>query len=202
MTEPRSTNKPALIFALLLLALFSSRAPGQALQLPETLTEKEARSLLLSHEMFKTPRVITLRIGEIQARRSDVERYQPHYPALKSLGLIDLTEVKKEGADSPTSTATETTRVWLTDKGKNESKNWKQTRESEWQVPVATPDIVKIIKIHDDHDRPVGIEFSWTTVPNSIGEALKYTAQIEKAYAKIERSEDGWKIIRIRALSS
>jgi hypothetical protein len=91
--------------------------------------------------------------------------------------------------------------VSLTDKGKSESKNWQQRWENEWQIPVATREVVEIIKIHYDKDVPFGIEFSWTYVSNKMGEALQLTYQTEKAYAKIQFVEDGWKITKIRAIS-
>jgi hypothetical protein len=194
-------RKPIIILSLLFFLLGSAKVPGQSIPFREELTVKAATALLRSHEMFKDPWITQLHIGEIHAKRGEVEHYRPQYTVFKSLGLIELIELKKESPESQTSISTEKTLVSLTDKGKSESKNWQQRRENEWQIPVATREVVEIMKIHYDKDVPVGIEFSWTYVPNKMGEALKLTYQTEKAYAKIQFVEDGWKITKIRAIS-
>ena len=187
--------------SLICFILVAVRANGQSMPFPKEFTDKDATSLLRSHEMFKDPWVTQLRIGEIPATISDIEHYQPQYAVFKALGLIELNSVKIESSDAQTSHSTDRTLVSLTEKGISESKKWKQNRENEWEMPIAIREIVKIIKIHYDKEIPIGIEFSWTYIPNKMGEALNFIYQTEKAYAKIEPSEGGWKIIKIRALS-
>jgi hypothetical protein len=202
MKEQFIYRKPILILSLLCFLSGSDKVYGQSIPYREELTVKAATALLTSHEMFRAPWVTQLHTGEIHAKRSDVEHYRPQYTVFKSLGLIELSDIKKESQDPQTSGFTERTLVSLTEKGKSESKNWKQNRENEWQVPVAARELVEIIKIHYDKDVPVGIEFFWTYVPNKMGEALQLKYPVEKAYAKLQFLEDGWKIIKIRALSS
>jgi hypothetical protein len=187
------------ILILLCLLSVAMKGNGQATLIQEELTLKTAMTLLRNHDMFKDPLMTVLRIGEIPAEIRDIEHYQPQYVAFKSLGLIDLTAIKPAEAQGSASPAK--TLITLTEKGKSESKNWKQTRENEWQMPMATREVVEVIKIHYAKDQPAGIEFSWTYIANKVGEALKFTYQKEKAYATVQMLEGSWTIIKIRAIS-
>ena len=187
------------IITLSLLSLLTVTVKGQSAPAQEKLTLKAATTLLRSHDMFKDPLVAVLRVGEIPADIRDIEHYQPQFAAFKALGWIEMNPVKKPDAQGA-ETATKTL-IKLTEAGKNESKNWKQNKENEWQMPMAIREVVEVIKIHYDKETPVGIEFSWTYTPNKVGEALKFSFQKEKAYAALQLTEGSWKIIRIRAIS-
>lgn len=187
-----------LLSSLAVNLLFSAPALASA---PDELSNEDAIKLLKNHEMFSYIRTVTLNVGTIYARISDVERFRPMYTAFKSMGLIDLVSVKIDSKDNDPKKSTEGTRVSLTEKGLAESKNWKPARENEWNITIATPEVVEIIKIHkDSEDRIHGIEFSWKWVPNKIGEALKFNPGAERAYAKLEPDGKGWRIVTIHAL--
>jgi len=161
------------------------------------MTNEEAAKLLLSHDMFAALQTIKLNTGVIPARLSDVEHYQPKYTAFKTMGLIELNSVQIESPDSGRS---EATRVSLTEKGLTESKAWKQDRQDEWTITIATRKLVQVLSIPKLEGRIQGIEFSWTWEPNKTGEAVKFTYATERAYAKLEPIEHGWRIVKIRAL--
>jgi hypothetical protein len=186
------------MLTLLWLLMVTVQGNGQVASttVQEEMTLKTAAVLVRKHDMFKDPVLATLRTGEIPADIKDVEHYQPQYVAFQSMGWIEMTSVKPEGIG-----AASKTRVALSEKGRSESKTWKQNRENEWQMPMATKEMLEVIKIHYNKDVPAGIEFFWTYMPNKLGEALKLSYQKEKAYATIQLLEDGWKIIKIRAIS-
>jgi len=116
--------------------------------------------------------------------------------------LIELASVKIEAPDKNSDHSTEDTRVSLTEKWLAASKNWKQNRENEWIITIATRELVKVIEIHKDGEGRIhGIEFSWAWAPNKIGEALKF-GYSERAYAKLTHEETGWRIVSIHALDS
>lgn len=185
-----------IIIALSLLSLLTVTVQGQSTSAQPELTLKAATTLLRSHDMFKDSTVAVLRVGEVPADVRDIEHYQPQYAAFKALGWIEMNPVKAPGAETATKTL-----IKLTEAGKSESKNWKQNKENEWQMPIATREVVEVIKIHYDKETPVGIEFSWTYIPNKVGEELKFTFQKEKAYAALQLTEGSWKITKIRAIS-
>jgi hypothetical protein len=193
--------RPEVLFVFTVCCLLSVtvKGNGQTVAVQEALTMKAATDLVRSHDMFKDPMVMVLRTGEIPAEIREIEHYQPQYVAFKTMGWIELTAIKKADAQAPDS-ATKTL-ITLTEKGRDESKNWKQTRENEWQMPMAVKEVVEVIKIHYAGEIPAGIEFSWTYTPNKLGEALKFTYRKEKAYATIQRLDGSWKIIKIRAIS-
>lgn len=168
--------------------------------LPDEMSHENAATLLNSHEMFSDVQTITLNTGTIPARMFDVEHYQPKYSAFKSAGLIELTSVDIESTDKDAAKSTEGTRVSLTKKGLEESKAWKQLRENEWTIIIATRKVVEVIKIHKQGELIQGIEFLWTWTTNEAGNALKFSYATERAYAKLELVEKSWRIVRIRAL--
>jgi hypothetical protein len=117
------------------------------------------------------------------------------------MGLIQMSSVRIESSDRDARKSTEGTLVSLTAKGLAESKAWKLERENQWSITIATRELVKIIKIHKDgEERMHGIEFSWTWAPTKTGEALKFTYPTERAYAKLEHQETGWRIVSIHAI--
>jgi hypothetical protein len=189
--------KLLLAFALLICLL---AAPVGALASDEMSTEDAAR-LLKSHEMFATLHTIKLNTGTIQARLSDVERYQPKYIAFKAMGLVELAAIIIESPDKDSRKNTEATRVSLTERGVKESATWKLEKENEWIVTIADRQLVEIMKIHKDGEGRIhGIEFSWTWAPNKVGEALKFSYPNERAYAKLAYDGKDWKIVSIRAV--
>lgn len=202
MKEHYLRRQSITILSCICFLLIGVRADGQSMPFREELTVKRAATLLKSHEMFEKPWVIQLRTGEIPASISDIEHYQPQYVTFRALGWIEISTSNLESSEPQTTRSTDKTLIALTEKGKSESKSWKQIRENEWEIAIATREIVEIIKIHFDKEIPVGIEFSWTYLPNKMGEALQFTYQTEKAYARLQLLDDGWKIIKIRALSS
>ena len=204
MKNDRFNTRPSfrpVIFTVCLLVLINLLCLIQTMALNlDKMSNKEAENLLNSHEMFAAKQTVILNIGTIHARLAEVEKYQPIYTTFKAMGLVELTSVKIESRDKDPSKSTEGTRVSLTEKGFNESKSWKQERENSWAIVIADRQLVEIIKIHRDEKTIHGIEFSWTWVPNKIGEALKFSHQIERAYAKLEHEGNGWHIVKIRAL--
>jgi|GEM_PF-3515608 len=189
-----------LSLALALLVICSLTAAAGAPSSDEMSTQDAAR-LLKSHEMFAAIQTITLNTGTIQARASDVERYQPKYTAFKSMGLIELASVTIESSDKDPKKIIEGTRVSLTEKGLKESTAWKKEKENEWTITIAERQLVEVIKVHkDDEGRIHGIEFSWTWAPNRIGEGLRFSYPSERAYAKLERDGKDWRIVSIRVL--
>ena len=190
------------VWLLVTANLFSSVATAAS---PDEMTVEEAAKLLKSHEMFSATWTVTLNTGTIHASRADVEHYQPKYTAFKAMGLIELASVKIDAPDKNPDPdhSTEGTLISLTEKGLAESKNWKQKRENEWIITIATRELVKVIEIHKDGEGRIhGIEFSWAWVANKIGEALKFVYSTERAYAKLTREETGWRIVSIHALDS
>lgn len=184
--------------ALLMICLLAARA--DSLTSDEMSTEEAAR-LLKSHEMFAALQTIKLNTGTIQAKLSDVERYQPKYLAFKSMGLVELATITIESPDQDSKKNTEATRVSLTERGVKESAAWRQEKENEWVVAIADRRLVEVLKIHKDGEGRIhGIEFSWTWAPNKIGEALKFSYPNERAYAKLAYDGKDWKIVSIRAL--
>lgn len=184
--------------ALLMICLLA--APVRVVAADEMSTEDAAR-LLKSHEMFATLHTIQLNIGTIQARLSDIERYQPKYIAFKAMGLVELSSITIESPDKDAKKNTEATRVSLTERGVKESAAWKQEKENEWIVTIADRKLVEIIEVHKDGEGRIhGIEFSWTWVPNKIGEGLKFSYPNDRAYAKLARDGNDWRIVSIRAV--
>lgn len=189
-----------LSLGLALLVIFSLTPATEALASDE-MSNDDAAKLLKSHEMFAAMQTIKLNTGTIQARSSDVERYQPKYTAFKSMGLIELASVTIESPDKDPKKNSEGTRVSLTEKGLKESTAWKKEKENEWAITIAERRLVEVIKIHRDGDGEIhGIEFSWTWAPNKIGEGLKFSYPNERAYAKLERNGKDWRIVSIRVL--
>lgn len=188
------------MLGLALLVICPLTAAGGAFASDDISAEDAAR-LLKSHEMFADIQTITLNIGTIHAKLSDVEHYQPKYTAFKSMGLIELASVTIESSDKDPKKNIDGTRVSLTEKGLKESTVWKKERENEWSVTIAERQLVEVIKVHKDAgDRIHGIEFSWTWVPTRIGEGLKFSSSNERAYAKLKRDGKDWQIVSIRAL--
>lgn len=184
--------------ALLMICSLAARAGSLV---SDEMSTEEAASLLKSHEMFAALQTIKVNTGTIQAKLSDVERYQPQYVAFKSMGLVELSAITIESPDKDSKKNTEATRVRLTERGVRESAAWMQEKENEWVVAIADRRLVEIIKIHkDDEGRIHGIEFSWTWAPNKIGDALKFSYPNERAYAKLAYDGKDWKIVSIRAL--
>lgn len=206
--EQMSDRFPLQLSGRLALVMACSVAVASSLPLtdvmafvPDEMSHEEAATLLKSHEMFSEVRTIKLNTGTIPARMSEVERYEPKYTAFKSMGLIELTSVKIESRDKDESKSSEGTRVSMTEKGLAESKAWKQTRENEWTITIATRALISVIEIHKDGEARIhGIEFSWTWAPTKTGEALKFSYPTERAYAKLTPQEKGWQIVSIRAL--
>lgn len=191
----------SVVFTVCLLATVNLLCPIRAMALnPDEMSDKDAATLLKANEMFTIRQTVTLNIGTIHARLSEIEKYQPMYMTFKAMGLVELTSVKVESRDKDPQKSTEGTRVSLTEKGINESKSWKQEGENSWAIVIADRQLVEVLKIYKDEKTIFGVEFSWTWVPNKIGEALKFSHQIEKAYAKLAPEGGGWKIVRIRAL--
>ena len=175
-------------------------SPRATPSVADEMSDEDAAKLLNSHEMFRAVQTIQLITGTIPARASEVERYQPQYTALKSLGLLELTSVKIDSPDKDANGSIEGTRVSLTEKGLQESKAWTQKRENEWTIIVAVRKLVEVTKIHKQGEQIQGIEFSWTWAPNATGHALKRSYGTEKAYAKLEPHDNGWRIVSIHAV--
>lgn len=196
----RHTLSAKLFSGLALVMMCSLATRADSLPSDEMSTEEAAR-LLKSHEMFAALQTIKLNTGTIQAKLSDVERYQPKYLAFKSMGLLELATVTTESPDKDSKKNTEATRVWLTERGVKESAAWMQEKEDEWVVAIADRRLVEVLKIHKDGEGRIhGIEFSWTWAPNKVGEALKFSYPNERAYAKLAYDGKDWKILSIRAL--
>ena len=199
-TLKRNDLSAALSLGAALLVSWSLTCAPCALASDDMNTE-EAASLLKTHEMFAAVQTVKLNTGTIQARLSDVERYQPKYPAFRSMGLLQLAGITIESSDKDPKKTTEGTRVSLTERGLKESTAWRKESENEWTITIAERQLVEVIKVHkDDNGRIHGIEFSWTWAPNKIGEGLKFSYPSERAYAKIERDGKDWRIVSIRAL--
>jgi hypothetical protein len=183
------------------LLVICSLAASRGVLASDEMNTEEAARLLKGHVMFAAVQTIKLNTGTIQARLSDVERYQPKYTAFKLMGLIDLTGITIESADKDPKKNIEGTRVSLTERGLKESTAWKKESENEWTITIAERQLVEVIKVHkDDEGRIHGIEFSWTWAPNKIGEGLKFSYPSERAYAKVQRDGKDWRIVSIRAL--
>jgi hypothetical protein len=183
-----------LLAVLLLGSAAAVRYAATRAFLPDEMTKEEAFNLLMNHDMFREVQTIKLNTGIIPARLSEVEHYQPKYTAFKEMGLIELSSVTIDPDQR------EATRVSLTEKGLTESKEWKQERKDEWTITTATRRVVEVLSIPKLDDRIQGIEFSWTWDANKTGEALKLSYAPERAYAKLEKFEKGWRIVKIRAL--
>ena len=177
-------------------------SPGATPAAADKMSDEDAAKLLNSHEMFRSVQTIKLITGIIPASVSEIAHYQPQYTAFKSMGLIELTSVKTDSPDKDANRSAEGTRVSLTEKGLQESKAWTQGGQNEWTIVIAVRKLVEVIKIHQQSERIQGIEFSWTWAPNATGEALKRSYETEKAYAKLEPHENGWRIVTIRAIGS
>jgi hypothetical protein len=202
MTTLRHSGPSAkLPLGLALLAL-CSLTPVTTANASDVMTTAEAARLLKTHEMFAAIQTIKFNTGTIQARLSDVERYEPKYTAFKSMGLIELASITIESSDKDPKKNIEGTRVSLTERGLKESTAWKIEKENEWTITIAERRLVEVIKIHKDDDGRIhGIEFSWTWAPNKIGEGLKFSYPNDRAYAKLERDGKDWRIVSIRALA-
>lgn len=199
-TLKHNSVRANLVVGLALLVICPLTASAAAFPSDDMSAEDAAR-LLKSHEMFADTQTIKLNVGTIHARLSDVEQYQPKYTAFKSMGLIELASVTIESSDKDPKKNIAGTRVSLTEKGLKESTFWKKERENEWSVTIAERRLVEVIEVHKDaDDRIHGIEFSWTWVPNGIGEGLKFSYSNERAYAKLKRDGKDWQIVSIRAL--
>ena len=186
--------------SLTLILLISLISAPVALAFDE-MSNEDAATLLKKHEMFAATHTIKLVTGTVQAKLSDVERYQPNYAGLRSIGLVDLTSVTIESADKDPKKRHDWTSVSLTEKGLKESSTWTKESDNEWIVTIAVRQLVEVIKIHKDSEERIhGIEFTWTWAPNKIGEGLKFTYPPERAYAKLERDGKDWRIVSIRAI--
>jgi hypothetical protein len=194
----------AILLAVLLLgsaaAVLYLATRGSVAFVPDEMSKEEATTLLMSHEMFSELQTIKLNTGTIPARLSEVEHYEPKYTMFKSMGLIELSSIQMDSQDKDAAGRSEGTRVSLTEKGLTESKGWKEDRKDEWTITIATRRVVEVLSIPKLDERIQGIEFSWTWAANKTGEALKFSYQTERAYAKLERFEKGWRIVKIRAL--
>jgi hypothetical protein len=167
----------------------------------DRLTKEDAVTLIKNHTMFKDEMPVLVNTGVIHAPLADIERYQPKYLTLKSMGLVELSSTKIEPRDKGSSRSTEGTRVSLTEKGLTESKSWKQLRQDAWEVPVAKRVLVEVLEIHETDRQIIGIDFSWLWEVNETGKALDLTFAPERARATFERKDNQWVISRIRALS-
>ena len=188
-----------------LCALFSINSAGWAQDKPTVsndLSQKAAEELLKAHEMFASTQTITIYTGTAPASIAEFEKFQPTYPVLRDMGLIEMTPVKVDAPDKDPAKSIDGTQITLTQKGLDESRSWKKVRDNSWNITVADRRLVEVIAVHRDEKTVQGIEFSWTWVPNRTGEALKYSYGAEKAFARVELVEDRWRIVRIRALAN
>lgn len=184
------------------LVLIMSLLLGPTAFASDEMSNEEAATLIKKHEMFGVTNTIKLVIGTVQAKLSDVEHYQPNYVGLRSIGLIDLASVTIESPDKDPKNSHDWTRVSLTEKGLKESEGWTKGGENVWIVTIAVRQLVEVIKVHKDGEERIhGIEFTWTWAPNKIGDGLKFTYPPERAYAKLERDGNDWRIVSIRAIA-
>lgn len=177
--------------------VFASFTRGSVSQ---ELTAQDAVNLVRKHSMFDIRWTIRIYTAEIHMSQEELEHSQPYYSALKSLELIKLSNPTQETSEGK-KTRTDRTIVSLTEKGRLESKDWKQPRENEWIIPVATREFVEMIRFHKTGEDSAGIEFSWTHVTNTIGEAMGQKFRSEKAIAYLKFNEGKWEITAIRASS-
>lgn len=199
-SRPRFHLITRLLATIAMLAVCLFTAPTTTFADDEMSIEQAAK-LIKYHQMFSDLQTIKLNTGVIQAKPSDVEHYEPKYGAFKSMGLIELNSITIESSDKDPKKTTEATRVSLTERGLKESTSWAKEKENEWTVTIAERRLVEIIKVHKDGDGLIhGIEFSWTWAANTIGEGLKFTYPTERAYAKLVRDGEDWRIVSIRAL--
>lgn len=165
------------------------------------LTKEEAANVVKEHPMFKDVIRVSVKTGVIHASLADIDRYQPKYSVLKSMGLVELTGVKIESRDEDTTKSTEGTRVSLTEKGVAESKSWKQLSETSWEIPAAKRVMVEVLEIYETDGKITGIDFLWLWEVNPMGKALDFTFRPERARATFGRKNGEWKIASVRAIS-
>jgi hypothetical protein len=167
---------------------------------PQELTSKDAIDLVRKHGMFDIHWTIRIYTAEIHMSHEELEHSQPYYSALKSLELIKLTNPIQETPEGK-KTRTDRTIVSLTEKGRLQSKDWKQPKENEWVIPVAVREFAEMVRFQKISEDSAGIEFFWTHVANAIGEAMKLEFRREKAIAYFKFSDGKWQITKIRASS-
>lgn len=190
-------NAPAVFVILILNLILVSYACAASAQ---ELSQEAAVDMVRKHRMFDIFWTIRIHTREIHMSIEEVEKYQPYYSALKSLDLISLSNPTVETPEGK-KTRTDRTVVSLTEKGREQSKEWQEPNKDEWIITAAVREFVELVRFYNDDKGAAYVEFFWTYVPNSIGEATGQQFRKEKAVAYLHFKEGEWQIRTIRASS-
>jgi len=117
---------------------------------------------------------------------------EPEYPALKALGLVDISRTPKiegnlmKGLD-----------VSLTDAGRRESRGWKREQHGGvdyWTLPIARRQLKQIVGLRVLADGKAEAEFTWSWLPNRTGAVIGATvdSMTTEWEASVKRSEQGY----------
>ena len=160
-----------------------------------SLSRSRVEDTLREASDFTAPKTVIFVTG----KNVQVTLYDPEYPALKSLGWIDIRgPLKIDGLSA------KGLDILLTDKGISESRSWKREETSNgvfWTMPIANRKLKEIIGIGPSENKKAEVEFSWSWIPNRAGEAIAtavdsltkmrdaYIKEDERAYQeKLERA--------------
>jgi hypothetical protein len=134
---------------------------------------------------FNQPRTVFIEAG----KNLTIMTFEPEYPALKGLGLIDINGMPKieenlmKGLD-----------ISLTEAGRRESRNWKREQHGEsayWTIPIANRQLKQIIGFRSLEEGKAEVEFAWSWLPNRTGAAIGVTVDslTTEWEASMKRSE-------------
>jgi hypothetical protein len=130
------------------------------------LSTSGAAATIRRAQAFNEPKTVFFQNGK------DLTLYPfaPEYPALRTLGLIEIL-----GAPKVDGVFFKGLEVALTSAGKRESTNWKREdsgRATSWTVPIARRQLREILGVRALPDGTSEVEFMWSWAPNAVGVAI------------------------------
>jgi hypothetical protein len=164
-----------------------------ALPLP---SQDEAKKCIEETKWFQEPRTVRLATGELPSGAMTVADYKADqvYRVLQELDLITI---------EPGSTK-QTTRVLLTQRGLEASKQWEWKRSEAtdgklswdvWQIPVATREVVEVLKPASGIPGTAVVEFVWKWAPTPLGEKLVLPSEPVRTSTSFKKDERGWRVV-------
>jgi hypothetical protein len=159
--------------------MVSEQSPSKASEL----SRAKASELIRNSPVFNEPKTESLFTGVLNPPDSRV------YLALESKGLI---HVDRTGFGQ----------VRLTERGKTESKNWRNDgfcceNGNKWAIPVAKRELLDVTGVSQQPPNSAGVEFTWRWT--SIGEIFKLEegeVSTHSGSVICKLYDDGWRVSR------
>lgn len=156
----------------------------------------EARRIIEETKWFQEPKTVRLATGELPSGAMTVEDYKADqvYRVLDELDLIEI----RAGSTK------QTTFVELTERGLEASRQWEWKRSEGtdgkrtwdvWEVPVASREIVQVLKPASGVPGTAVVEIVWKWVPNPLGEKLVLQMEPVRTSTSFKKDEKGWRVV-------